>query len=272
MSGGKGITGSFLVNSVLAQFPDHSVPVLMYPDMTSIKKVEKAVDEMARVGGIIVQTMVNQKMRAVLQDRCEKKNVPTIDLVGDIMKYLVGLLNQEPLNQPGLYRKLNLEYFDRQESIDYSLYTDDGQNIADIHKADIVLCGVSRVGKTPLALYLAMHGWKVANVPIVIGMDSPKELFEVDHNRVFGLTINLNQLISLRTRRYQEYDILRESDYINPRVISQELAYAKSIFSRGKFTIINTTNKPVESISNEIIKHIGKKFSRGNRKTGRNLE
>ena len=158
MSGGKGITGSFLVNSVLAQFPDHNVPVVMYPDITSIKKVEKVVDEMERVGGIIVQTMVNQKMRAVLQDRCEKKNVLTIDLVGDIMNYLVGILNQEPLNQPGLYRKLNLEYFDRQESIDYSLFTDDGQNIADIHKADIVLCGVSRVGKTPLALYLAIHG------------------------------------------------------------------------------------------------------------------
>ena len=65
--------------------------------------------------------------------------------------------------------------------------------------------GVSRTGKTPLSMYLAMFGWKVTNIPLIKDIPPPEELFKLDHKRVIGLNINLNQLLSHRRKRLQSF-------------------------------------------------------------------
>jgi regulator of PEP synthase PpsR (kinase-PPPase family) len=253
ITGGNGITGNFIVQAVLAQFPRNKIPVILKTDIINTGKLEKAVNDAINAGGIIVHTLVNQVLRNHLTFICKEKNLKTIDLMGGLIDCLSEVLNEEPLNQPGLFRKSHSEYFDRLESIDFAINNDDGLNIENIKHSDIVLTGVSRTGKTPLSVYLAMLGWKVSNVPIVRGFEPPRELFEVDYRRVFGLTIHINQLLSHRKKRMAEYEIKSETDYYNPRVIREELDYALSIFRKGRFTVIDVSNKPIESSANEIL-------------------
>ena len=262
ISGGKGITGTFLVQTVLAQFPKNRIPVKLISDVITVAAVNDAVATAVAEGGIILHTMIDKKLRQNLNRICKEKNIMTIDMAGDLIDYLTEELDEEPLNQPGLYRRLNLEYFDRLESIDFAISNDDGLNIHNIRDADIVLAGVSRTGKTPLSVYLAMHGWKVSNVPLVLGMDPPEELFKVDDKRVFGLTISMNQLMAHRRKRIQDYEHVSNSDYVNPRSVRMELDFAHAVFKRGGFSVISVTHKPIESVANEILELIFTRFEK----------
>jgi [pyruvate, water dikinase]-phosphate phosphotransferase / [pyruvate, water dikinase] kinase len=253
VSGGKGLAGNAVVQSVLIQFPDNKIPVEIVPDINTKEKAEEITLKVLQNGGILVHTMVVPKMRKALVNACIKHGVKHFDLVGDLSDYLSSVLNKQPVSVPGLYRLSHIDYFARIESIEYTLSHDDGLQSDRLSKADIVLAGVSRSGKTPLSIYLAMYGWKVANIPIVKGIDPPAELFKVDPRRVFGLTIAINYLIAQRENRVKRLKLAEDSDYINPRAVREELDYAEYIFRKGGFTMLDITNKPIESSANDIL-------------------
>jgi regulator of PEP synthase PpsR (kinase-PPPase family) len=262
VSGGKGLAGDAVVQSVLIQFPNNMVTVIIIPDVLNLEKVQEVVEEAVCSGGVIVHTMVDPDMRKILIDNCNEKNVKHFDLVGDLSDYLSTLLNKTPVSKPGLYRLQNIEYFQRVEAIEFTLKHDDGQYSEKIENADIVLTGVSRTGKTPLSVYLAMFGWKVANVPLVPGIEPPKSLFSVDKNRVFGLNISVRYLIAQRGNRLKGMNISEPIDYIDPQLVRRELDYAESIFRKGGFTVLNITNKPIESSANEILTILTDRYGR----------
>jgi len=261
VSGGKGLAGDAVVQSVLIQFPNNKVPVIIVPDVLNQSKIDELIKTAQATKGVIVHTMVDPEIRQLLIQSCTQHMVNHIDLVGDLSDYLSGLLNTRPISKPGLYRLSHIEYFRRVEAIDFTLKVDDGQNPEKISHADLILTGVSRTGKTPLSVYLAMFGWKVANVPIVPGIDPPVELFKADPGRVFGLNISPVYLIAQRANRVRSLHMDESTDYINKRKVVEELEYARRIFERGGFTEIQITNKPIESSANEILTILTSRFN-----------
>ncbi len=253
VSGGKGMAGNTVVQSVLIQFPDNRIPVILIPDVHSMENIINSVLRAKESGGVIVHTMVDPLIREMLVAVCDKEEVQHYDLVGGLSDHVSRLLQREPISKPGLYRLRNIEYFRRVEAIEFTMKHDDGMNPEKITSADIVLTGVSRTGKTPLSIYMGMFGWKVANVPLVPGIKPPDTLFMVDSRRVFGLTTTTHYLIAQRTNRVKLLGLSEDDDYINPRKIRQELDYANLIFKRGGFKVMNISNRPVESTANEIL-------------------
>ena len=269
VSGGKGLTGDYVVKTLLAQFPDFKIKTTIISDIHSEDGAYLAVVKAKRENGVVVHTMVDTRMRASINSICRELEVPSFDLMGNLSDFLTCELGVEPISKPGLFRKTNQEYFDRVSAIEYTLSADDGMNPSGIPRADIILAGISRSGKTPLSVYLAMFGWKVANVPIVKGIDPPGELFMADNKRVFGLSINAHSLIAQRKRRVAQMGSFDSDYYLNPRNVTEELEYAQRQFAKGGFTIIDVTNKPVESTANEILSFIQQRFDCDEQKTHR---
>lgn len=266
LSGGRGIAGNNLVQSILIQYPDNKIPVEIFGRIDSEERVLELVKKAKDEEALVTHTMVNPGLRQKVNELCRKFEVEVIDLMGGLASYLDRTLDVEPLHHPGLYRKLNQQYFDRIDSIEFTLSRDDGMSPQHLKDAEIVLTGVSRAGKTPLSVYLAMYGWKVANVPLVPGVSPPRELFQVDPNRVFGLHINAGQLIAHRVKRMQGWNDSRNDAYIDQRAVREEIRNAIFVFDKGGFTVINVSNKPIESTANEILVHISERFRYRRRK------
>lgn len=266
VSGGKGLAGNNMVHSLLIQYPNNNVPVIIVPQITNEKQLFELVEKVKVEGGLITHTLVNRKLRDYLLKICKENGVKNIDFMGELADYFDKTLPIPSLQTPGLFREINQLYFDRIEAIEFTLNHDDGLSPERLHQAEIILTGVSRSGKTPLSVYLAMYGWKVANIPLVNGIDPPKELFEVDPMRVFGLSISPSQLISHRIKRLRSINNTENTNYIDEHLVVKEIRNANMIFEKGKFTVINVSNKPVETSANEILNLMANRFEyRGRR-------
>ncbi|MDP2335599.1 MAG: pyruvate, water dikinase regulatory protein [Bacteroidota bacterium] len=266
VSGGKGLAGNNMVQSLLIQYPNNNVPVIIVPQIHEKKQLIELVNMARHNGGLITHTLVNRELRDFLRELCLENKVRNIDFMGELADYLDETLEIHSLQTPGLYREINQQYFERIDAIEFTLNHDDGLSPDKLHNAEIILTGVSRSGKTPLSVYLAMYGWKVANIPLVHGIDPPKELFEVDQRRVFGLSINPGQLISHRMKRLQSINNTSNVKYVDERLVAQEIRNANMIFEKGGFTVINVSNKPVENSANEILNILATRFEYRGRK------
>jgi hypothetical protein len=256
VSGGVGASGEQLVQTLLAQFPDNNVPVITVGNVRQVMRIKRVVAQAKQAGGIIAHTLVDDRMRAMLIDLARAEDVVAIDLMGPLLSWLESVLKRKALGQPGLYRQFHRAYFERVSAIEFTMAHDDGQQPTGWPQADLVLAGVSRSGKTPLSMYLAVLGWKVVNVPLVPEVPPPPELFKLDRRRVVGLTIRPDQLIVFREQRYARLGLAAPIDYIDPRLIGEEVQAALRVFRRGRFAVIDVTDKPIETSADEIIKLI----------------
>lgn len=256
VSGGAGASGEQLVHTVLAQFPGRHVRVKTLGNVRSAEQLEPVVQEAHAERGIIVHTLVNPSLRQALRRHARKEGVPAIDLVHDLQAWLVKALGQPAKGEPGLYRQLNRAYFERVGAIEFALAHDDGRNPEGWPKADIVLTGVSRTGKSPLSMYLSVLGWKVANVPIVPALPLPAQFGALDPRRVIGLTIAADRLLSLRQQRFRDIAQMAHTDYVNLARIDEELAVAKRMFKQHGFAVIDVTDKPIETTADHVIRLI----------------
>jgi regulator of PEP synthase PpsR (kinase-PPPase family) len=171
VSGGKGLAGNNMVQSLLIQYPNNNVPVNIVPQVHDEKQIVELVLKAKSEDGIITHTLVDRRLRDFPKQTCKENGVKQVDYMGKLADYLDEKLSIPSLQSPGLYREINQQYYERIDAIEFTLNHDDGLRPHKLHNAEIVLTGVSRSGKTPLSVYLAMYGWKVANVPLVFGIN-----------------------------------------------------------------------------------------------------
>jgi len=201
----------------------------------------------------VVYTIVSPELRSFLKGQAEESNIQSVDLLGPLMDALAGFFKKPPVAKPGLLHRVDEEYFNRIDAIEYALRHDDGRSIKDIETADLVLIGVSRVSKTPVSIYLAQEGWKVANITTVLGMKPPKELFEIDQHKIVGLTMDPSRLAEFRTERLRQLGV-NDSSYADLERVKEELEHAKSIFAQNpKWPVIDVTGKSIEEIAQDIL-------------------
>lgn len=258
VSGGTGFNSEQLLRTALAQFPDADVKITIISGIRRPEQLENAVAQAAAAGGLIVHTLVNTELRHTLERLANSRNAPTVDLMGPLLNHLQSLLESEPVGRPGLYREQRREDFERAEALEFTIAHDDGRHIENLRQADIVLVGVSRVGKTPISLYLASLGWKVANVPLIHGEPPPPELSQLHRRRVVGLMIELDQLLAHRRWRERRLKAPLSGSYSNPFKLREELEAARRVFLQGGFAVVDITNKPVEASAKEILELVGR--------------
>lgn len=260
ISGGAGALGKHVARIALSQFPGTNPRVVVFPQVRHCEQLPELVAQVAERSGIIIHTMVDGGMRQALIDLAREYGVPSIDTIGDPLAQIAALLNRAPLGQPGLYQRQHEVYHERIRAIEYTVDHDDGRNPKALAEADVVLTGVSRVGKTPLSIYLSVLGWKVANVPLVPEVPPPDELFTIDRRRVIGLTIDADVLSSHRHWRQRGMAGNAGRAYTSLASLEEELAAAQRVFRKGGFAVVNVTNKPIEETADQVIGLISRYF------------
>lgn len=253
ISDGSGSTAERVLQASLVQFGNENVKVERIPDVRTVEQIERVVNQAAKKRGLVAYTLVTRQLRREIATRANESNVPTVDLLGPLLTTLTTFLASAPESKPGLLGELDHHYFKRIDAVGFTVKHDDGRGLHNLGKADVVIVGVSRTSKTPLSMYLAYNrGLLVANIPIILGMDLPSELFKIDQRRIVGITINPNLLVSLRQTRLAQ---LAHADinYGDARHVIEELKYSHQIFRRNpKWPVIDITGKAIEEMANEV--------------------
>lgn len=258
VSDATGTTAERVVRAALVQFESQDVGVIRYGGVRNPQQVREIVEQASQTGGIIVHTFVFEELRHLMLTEGRQANVVTIDLMGPLLARLSELLATSPLGQPGDFLPFDSSYMERIDAIDYTVRHDDGKNVHDLDRAEIVLIGVSRTSKTPLSIYLAYRGWKVANIPIVLGIEPPAQLFKLPRRRVVGLIVKPERLAELRKARIERMGTL-PGGYADVEHIRQELDYAYHVFARRRdWPLVDVTTKPIEETASEVVALISK--------------
>lgn len=256
LSGGVGASAEQLVYSVLAQFPNRCVPITTLGNLRYPEQIQEALAKAKARNALVVHTMVDTELRRYLAASANALDLTDVDLMGGVMDWLSDQLGVKPLEEPGLYRRLNRAYFERVASIEFTMAHDDGKSPEGWKNADILLLGISRVGKTPLSLYLAVLGWKVANLPIVPGITLPDELYTLNPEKMLGLTINPEQVLAYRLQRQARLGVVGPSAYIDPEEIYQEIKDTNRLFNRLGIDVLDMTDRTIEMAADEIVKRL----------------
>jgi len=264
VSDGTGRTARQALNAALTQFPGIEIDVIVHSDVNTPKEVRVIVAEARKSGALIVHTLVTDSLRELIIRESHSVNVETIDLMGPLLARLSGQFIHEPSQQPGLYNKLNKDYFQRIDAMQFAFNHDDGQRNESLTEADVVLLGVSRTFKTPISIYLAYKGWFAANVPVILGITPPAILNELDPAKVFCLTTNAMRLSELRKTRNERLGG-NVNNYSEPEYVKRELNFANRFYHMHPgWTHVNVTAKSIEEIASEILAIMaGRKKSEG---------
>ncbi len=223
--------------------------------------VEKVLGSVADHPGVVMFTIVNDALRTTLQDGCRNLGVPCIPILDPVIATLGAYLGLESQGEAGRQHVLDANYFDRIDAMTYALNHDDGQGAWNLHNADIILVGVSRTSKTPTSMYVANRGYKVANVPLVPGVDPPPELFALDKENgpvIIGLTKTPERLIQLRKNRLRQLSQEDDTDYVHPETVREEVANARRLFTKNNWPVVDVTRRSIEETAAAILQHYEK--------------
>lgn len=257
VSGGTGRTVEHVVNSALAQFEDPNVRLVKKPGVNTAGAAEKVATEAADREAIICHSLVDTDVRNALLDASKHRLVPIVDVMGGVLAVLTDHLGSQPRREPGLSYKIQREYFDRMEAINFTLEHDDGAGLHTLDKADVVLVGVSRVGKSVTCFYLGYRGIRTANVPLVPGFDPPSELLQLPQEKVIALTVNLNRLQAIREARHEMLGG-KVDYYIDRRKIGEELRDTMRLAQKHGWRTLDVSYMAIEEVARTVLTMIGR--------------
>ncbi len=264
VSDATGDTAQKVVDAALKQFQGSTTATEVMPRVRTEEAIEDLVERAESAHALVVHTLVDPEKRAFLQRLCQEADVDALDLIGPLMGKLAAHFDVEASALPGGLYAVNEDYFKRIEAVEFAVKNDDGQHPRNLRKADIVLVGISRTSKTPLSTYLAQRGHKVANVPLVMGIEPPGELFGIDPQKIYGLSIQADALFRIRQARLQALGMPADTAYGVRDHIEKEIAYARGIFEANPhWPVIDVTDRAIEETAGELLAiKIGREKSR----------
>jgi hypothetical protein len=254
LSDSLGETGEMVARAAIAQFEADAFRIERLAKVSTPDELRDAVRSHCGEDCIFFYTLVNEALRIEMEELCTT-GVNGVDLLGPAVARLAGVTGISPTGEAGAVRRTDQEYFDRIDAMEFAVKHDDGRNPEGLLEADIVLIGVSRSSKTPLAMYMAFKGWRVANVPLAPGMAPPPELFQADPRRVFGLVTSADVLVEVRNERMRELGTYVHG-YAEREAVEGELEEARAVMRRIGCLVVHTDNRAIEESAQEVIRHV----------------
>lgn len=257
ISDGTAITSEVFGHALLSLFPvefEHDTISFVETEEQAIEAKERINKAAKRTGEppLVFHTFVNPDIREII-DSCDA-------IIYNFLEHFISPLEKQLgiAAKPKAHRTHSIHensYDNRIDAVNYSLANDDGSNVSNYAQADVILVGVSRSGKTPTSLYLALqYGIKAANYPFTDDdMDELKlpEFLSPHKKKLFGLTIDAQRLMDIRDGR------MANSKYSSARQCRMEVREVEKLYKKEKIPFLNTTKLSVEEITAKILSETG---------------
>ncbi|NYT86061.1 posphoenolpyruvate synthetase regulatory kinase/phosphorylase PpsR [Pollutimonas harenae] len=259
VSDSTGITAETFSNSVLSQFEQFSFEAIRIPFIDSVEKAEAAAVRINRCAQeqdsppLVFSTLVNPAISQSIREA----NCTFLDLFSTFVQHIETALGVKSSHSVGRSHMggMSKQYNNRIEAINFSLAHDDGQFIHGLEQADVILVGVSRCGKTPTSLYLAMqYAVKAANFPLIpedFDRGSLPATLAPYRKKLFGLSIQPDRLAEVRNERRPN------SQYASIKQCRHEVAEAERLMRMENIPWLSTTTRSIEEISTKVLDEVG---------------
>ncbi|WP_442957997.1 pyruvate, water dikinase regulatory protein [Phenylobacterium sp.] len=253
VSDSTGETLNAMARAVCARF-DNVLPIEhIYALVRSQRQLDRALGDIEEAPGVVIHTIVDPNLRSALEEGCRRLDMPCIAALDPLVSAMSRYLGASTTSKIGAHLRLDNDYFNRMDALNYAIGHDDGQGGQDLDQADVVLVGVSRTSKTPTCIYLAHRGVRAANVPLVPGRPLPERLFQLKSALVVGLTIAPDRLIQIRRNRLLSLKENRESSYIDTDTVRDEIVQARRLYERQGWPVIDVTRRSVEETAAAVL-------------------
>jgi regulator of PEP synthase PpsR (kinase-PPPase family) len=257
LSDSTGETAEKVVRAAMLQFPHSGAQIRVHTRVRTKESARPLLERAAEEQALVVFTVVSPELREYIHQASYELKVEALDLIGSLIGKLSTFLDRQPINMPSAMLPLSDEYFRRIEAVEFTVKSDDGKEPRNFKKADLVLVGVSRTSKTPLSTLLAQRGLKVANLPLVLGVQPPPELNEASQDRVVGLTIGLDPLVEIRKARLKQLGMSVDTAYGLREQVREELDFAQRIFrEHPAWPVIDVTGRAIEETAVIILESL----------------
>ncbi|MCW5729591.1 MAG: kinase/pyrophosphorylase [Alphaproteobacteria bacterium] len=253
VSDATGETLNSVANAALVQFEDARADMRLYSMVRSRSQMERVVDAIEQAPGMVMFTLLDNQLREMLQSACRRLQIPCVAVLDPVFAALGTYLGSKIQAEPGRQHIMDAHYFERIEALHFAMAHDDAQHTADLEQADIVLVGVSRTSKTPTCIYLANRGFKTANVPLIPNVPLPPELEKLTRPLVVGLTTSPDRLVQIRRNRLLSLNQKDDTDYVDIEAVKQEVAYARRLFTKRGWPVIDVTRRSIEETAAAIL-------------------
>lgn len=202
---------------------------------------------------IIYYAFEDPQMAEFTKAKCVALKIKYLDVYQVVYKFLGSIFSKitKSGDIPQILRT-SLE----NNPVDFALSNDDGSNPKSIVESDIVILGVSRTSKTPLSIYMSNLGYKVTNIPLVPEIDLPKELYQIEPDRIIALVMKADRLMEVRKERIKSLGIPHDSGYATKERIQQELDYSRTIIEKLECDYLDVTHMSIEEAAEKIKKTI----------------
>lgn len=251
VSDGRAETANQVLKAAAVQFHE-DYRCLRRPNVRTAEEVVRIVEEAKKLNAVIFYTLVSSETRQAIR-RASGNRVEIVDILGPAFTALKGRFKKKPEAVPGLLYDMERDRFDQMTAFDYALTHDDGQRPHELHRADVVLVGVSRVSKSSTCFYLAYQGVRAANVPLLPDSEPPPQLLKIPRDRVIGLRMNVMRLLRVREARMPDLGVESEMSYTDRRAVANEVNNASRLMDRQKWSTIDVSYLAIEEIAREIL-------------------
>lgn len=261
VSDATGETLNTVARAATAYYAGYQPIEHIYTLVRTSKQLDRVISELEKQPGIVLFTIADHNLKQEIERRCEAMGTPCISILDPVIASLATYLNAKSKPQIGGQHVLNAEYFKRIDALNYTMAHDDGQMIADLDDADVILLGISRSSKTPTSIYLANRGIKTANVPLVPGVKPPPALLNVKKPLVVGLVASAERIAQIRRHRLLTLNEGRDTTYTDRKAITQEILDMRKLCSANSWPVIDVTRRSIEETAAAVLNLLNQKLA-----------
>ena len=250
VSDATGSTAEAVVTSTLVQFGRANIKVRREPFTRTVDQVREVVENVT-APGVVVFTFVSSELSDAMLELGAARGLTVVDLLGPLMGIFAEALQSMPSRTPGVFRGQSEDMFKIIEAIHFTRRHDDGQGLESVDQADLIILGVSRTGKTPTSIYLSCRKLKVANVPIIRGIELAEEVRRASVPKV-GFRMGIDRQVQVRSERAGRMGT-RIPGYSERAHVMAEIGYCDRVFrSIAGIKTVDVTYRSIEETSDWI--------------------